>query len=217
MLFYGVLGVIIGGRLGYVLFYKPGHYLANPAEIFMVWKGGMSFHGGFLGVMTAVAVFARQGGRRIADVYDFAAPLPGLGLFAGRMGNFINSELWGKPTTLPWGFRVEDAATGLVTVRHPSQLYEALLEGLLLATLLWWFTSKPRARYAATALFLVIYAPARIAVEFLRVPDTQIGYLAGGWLTMGMLLSTPMLLAGLYLVWRVRLRPEPSGNLQTAG
>lgn len=216
-IFYAMLGTILGGRVGYVLFYGLPLWREDPWYPLKIWQGGMSFHGGFLGVLVATAVFARQGGRRIFDVFDFAAPLPGFGLFAGRMGNFINSELWGRPTTVPWGFRVEDAATGLVTVRHPSQLYEALLEGLLLAILLWWFTSKPRARYAASALFLMIYAPSRILVEFVRLPDAQLGYLAGGWLTMGMVLSMPMLLGGLYLTWRVNARAEPSGNIRAAG
>jgi phosphatidylglycerol---prolipoprotein diacylglyceryl transferase len=216
-IFYAMLGTIIGGRVGYVLFYGLPLWRMDVWYPLKIWQGGMSFHGGFLGVLTAIAVFARHGGRRVFDVFDFAAPLPGFGLFAGRMGNFINSELWGKPTTVPWGFRVEDPVTGLIAVRHPSQLYEAFLEGLLLATLLWWFTLKPRPRYAASALFLIVYSLSRIAVEFVRVPDVQIGYLAGGWLTMGMLLSAPMLLFGLYLAWRVQRRPEPSGNLQTAG
>jgi len=216
-IFYAMLGTIVGGRVGYVLFYGLPLWREDAWYPLKIWQGGMSFHGGFLGVLTAIAVFARQSGRRIFDVFDFAAPLPGFGLFAGRMGNFINSELWGKVTTMPWGFRVEDASTGLVSVRHPSQLYEALLEGLLLATLLWWFTAKRRSRYAASALFLIIYSVSRIAIEHVRLPDAQIGYLAGGWLTMGMLLSTPMLLVGLYLAWRVRVRPEPSGNFQTVG
>jgi phosphatidylglycerol:prolipoprotein diacylglycerol transferase len=213
-IFYAMLGTILGGRVGYVLFYGLPMWRADILYPLKIWQGGMSFHGGFLGVLACIALFARNAGRRIADVFDFAAPLPGLGIFAVRIGNFINSELWGKPTTVPWGFRVEDAATGLVTVRHPSQLYEAALEGLLLAVLLWWFTSKPRARYAPSALFLLVYALSRILVEFVRLPDAQIGYLAGGWLTMGMVLSTPMLLAGLLLAWRANSRPEASGNYQ---
>jgi phosphatidylglycerol:prolipoprotein diacylglycerol transferase len=214
--FYAMVGTIVGGRVGYVLFYGLPLWRDDALYPLKIWQGGMSFHGGFLGVLTAIGLFARRGGRRVFDVFDFAAPLPGLGLFAGRMGNFINSELWGKPTSVPWGFRVEDLSTGLIAVRHPSQLYEGVLEGLLLAALLWWFTSRPRPRYAPSALFLIIYSVSRIVVEFVRVPDVQIGYLAGNWLTMGMVLSLPMLLAGLYLAWRANAHPEPSGNYQTA-
>jgi phosphatidylglycerol:prolipoprotein diacylglycerol transferase len=211
-IFYAMLGTIIGGRLGYVLFYGLPLWRQDLLYPIKIWQGGMSFHGGFLGVMVATALFARSAQRRVWDVFDFAAPIPGLGIFAVRVANFINSELWGKPTDLPWAFKVEDPVTGVVTSRHPSQLYEALLEGLLLAAILWIFTSKRRPRYAATAAFMLCYSIARIGVEFVRVPDAQKGYLAGEWLTMGMVLSAPMLLLGLYLAWRVRQRQEPSGN-----
>lgn len=210
--FYAMLGTILGGRIGYVLFYGLPMWRTDFWYPLKIWQGGMSFHGGFLGVLACVALFARKAGRHVADVFDFAAPLPGVGICAVRIGNFINSELWGKPTDLPWGFGVEDPASGIVTVRHPSQLYEASLEGLLLAGAVWWFTSRPRPRYAPAALFLIIYALSRIVVEFVRVPDVQLGYLALGWVTMGMILSTPMLLAGLLLAWRVRTHPERSGN-----
>jgi phosphatidylglycerol:prolipoprotein diacylglycerol transferase len=175
-------------------------------SLFRVWEGGMSFHGGLAGVLIALALFARRRGRRIADVLDFTAPLPALGLFAGRIGNFINGELWGKPTDLPWGFLVEGE------VLHPSQLYEAALEGLALFALIWWFTSKPRARLAPAGLFLVVYASFRILVEFVRVPDAHIGYLAFGWLTMGQLLSLPMLAAGIAMLAWAKSRGERSGN-----
>lgn len=214
-IFYAMLGTIIGGRVGYVLFYGLPLWRADLLYPLKIWEGGMSFHGGFLGVMTATALFARGRQRRVWDVFDFAAPLPGLGLFAGRLGNFINSELWGKPTTVPWGFLVSDAAGGPAVARHPSQLYEAVLEGLLLAAVMWWFTSRPRPRYAASALFMIWYAMARMLVEFVRVPDVQLGYFAGSWLTMGQMLSLPMLLVGLYLAWRASARPEPSGNYRT--
>jgi phosphatidylglycerol:prolipoprotein diacylglycerol transferase len=214
--FYAMLGTIVGGRVGYVLFYGLPLWREDALYPLKIWQGGMSFHGGLSGVLIASAIFAVQRKRRIADVFDFAAPLPGLGLFAGRMGNFINSELWGRPTDVPWAFLVQDPSGGLAIARHPSQLYEAALEGLLLAAVLWWFTSKRRSRYAPSALFLLCYASARIAVEFVRIPDLQLGYLAGGWLTMGQVLTTPMLLAGSWLAWRAWRRPEASGNYQSA-
>ncbi len=206
LIFFAAIGVITGGRLGWILVYGFEGLLADPLSIIRVWEGGMSFHGGLAGVMIAVAWFARRRGRKVADVFDFTAPLPALGLFAGRIGNFINGELWGKPTDVPWGFLVNDE------VLHPSQLYEAALEGLALFALVWWFTSKPRARLAPSGLFLVAYATFRIFVEFLRLPDAHIGYLAFGWLTMGQLLSVPVLIAGLAMLAWARRRGEPSGN-----
>jgi len=206
LIFYAAIGVIVGGRLGWTLFYGFRGLLDDPLSLFRVWEGGMSFHGGLSGVLIALALFAQRRGRRIADVLDFTAPLPALGLFAGRIGNFINGELWGKATDAPWGFLVGG------DVLHPSQLYEAALEGLVLFTLVWWFTSKPRARLAPSGLFLIAYASFRILVEFVRVPDAHIGYLAFDWLTMGQLLSLPMLVAGVaMLVWAAR-RGERSGN-----
>lgn len=206
LVFFAAIGVIAGGRLGWILVYGFEGLLDDPLSIIRVWEGGMSFHGGLAGVMIAVAFFARRRGRNIADVFDFTAPLPALGLFAGRLGNFINGELWGKPTDAPWGFLVVDE------VLHPSQLYEAALEGLALFALIWWFTSKPRARLAPTGLFLAAYAVFRIFIEFLRLPDVHIGYLAFGWLTMGQLLSLPMLIAGIAMLARAERRGERSGN-----
>ena len=212
-MFFGMLGTLLGGRLGYVLFYGLEYWTAQewwyPVK---VWDGGMSFHGGLLGVLIAFAIFAVRRKRRIADVFDFAAPLPGIGICAVRIGNFINGELWGKTTDVPWGFAINGE------VRHATQLYEAALEGLLLFAILWWYTSKPRPRMAPTGLFLVIYSLGRIIVEFWRLPDVHInpatgGYLAGHWLTMGMLLSLPMLLIGLTLMFMAYRRREPSGNL----
>jgi phosphatidylglycerol---prolipoprotein diacylglyceryl transferase len=204
--FYAMLGVVLGGRIGYVLFYGLSFWARDSWYPLKIWEGGMSFHGGLIGVLVALSIFALRRGRNIADVFDFAAPLPGIGIFAGRIGNFINGELWGKPTTLPWGFQVNGV------VRQPSQLYEAVLEGLVLFAVLWLYTSKPRPRLAPSGLFLVIYGTARFLVEFVRVPDEQIGYLAGGWLTMGQVLSLPMILAGAaMLVWAYRQR-FPSGN-----
>ncbi|MGH8132824.1 MAG: prolipoprotein diacylglyceryl transferase [Steroidobacteraceae bacterium] len=206
LIFFGMLGVILGGRIGYVLFYGLEFWAADPWYPIKIWEGGMSFHGGLLGVVVAMTLFAWRRGRNVADVYDFTAPLPALGLFFGRIGNFINGELWGKVTTVPWGFEVNGQ------VRHASQLYEAGLEGLVLFAALWWFTARPRPRFAPAALFLLIYGVARSLIEFVRVPDEQIGYLAGGWLTEGQLLSIPMILGGIaLLVWAYRTR-TPSGN-----
>jgi phosphatidylglycerol:prolipoprotein diacylglycerol transferase len=165
-----------------------------------------------LGVAVAVLIFARVKRKSYADVLDFVAPLPGIGLMAGRIGNFINGELWGKPTSLPWGFAVPQP-DGSVVVKHPSQLYEATLEGLVLFLIVWWFTSKPRPRLAPTGLFLVGYGCARFLVEWVRLPDADIGYLVGDWLTMGMLLTMPMILVGLILMIYAYRRDQPSGNL----
>jgi phosphatidylglycerol:prolipoprotein diacylglycerol transferase len=206
LIFFAAIGVIVGGRLGWILFYGFDGVLADPASALKVWQGGMSFHGGFLGVLAAMAYFARSRSRTIADVFDFMAPLPALGLGAGRIGNFINGELWGKPTDLPWGFLVDGQ------VRHASQLYQAALEGLVLFAVLWWFTSKPRPRLAPSGLFLVGYGCFRILAEFVRVPDANLGYLAWGWVTMGQVLSLPMVIAGIALLaWSYRTR-QPSGN-----
>jgi phosphatidylglycerol:prolipoprotein diacylglycerol transferase len=216
-MFFGMLGTILGGRLGYVLFYGLKFWTAeDPWYPIKVWDGGMSFHGGLLGVLIAFAIYAIRRKRSIGDVFDFAAPLPGIGICAVRIGNFINSELWGKPTDVPWGFMVDG------TVRHATQLYEAALEGIVLFAILWIFTLKPRPRWAPTGLFLVIYGVARIVVEFWRLPDvhmneTHNGYLFGDWLTMGMLLSLPMLLTGLLLMAIAYKRRLPSGNYVAAG
>ncbi len=210
LIFFCMLGVILGGRIGYILFYGLSFWAKDPWYPFKIWEGGMSFHGGLLGAMGALVLFARLRKRKIADVFDFAAPLPALGIFAGRIGNFINGELWGKPTTAPWGFNVNGQ------VLHASQLYEATLEGLVLFIVLWVFTSRPRPRLAPAGLFLVIYGSARFLVEFVRVPDAQLGYLFGGWFTMGQLLSLPMILLGAAFLWWAYRKREPSGNLAAA-
>lgn len=197
MLFYGALGVILGGRLGYVLFYQPGQFLAHPADIIKVWQGGMSFHGGFLGVLAAMALFARKTGKRWLGIMDFVAPMVPIGLGAGRLGNFINGELWGKPTDLPWAM-VFPQVDGLP--RHPSQLYEFGMEGVLLFTVLWIYSSRPRPVGAVSALFLVGYGVSRFLVEFARQPDSFLGPLALG-MSMGQWLSLPMVLAGIWM-WR---------------
>ncbi len=205
-LFFAMLGVIFGGRIGYVLIYGLQFWALDPWYPFKITQGGMSFHGGLIGVLLAIGVFALRRKRKIADVFDFAAPLPGIGFMAGRLGNFINNELWGRPTDVPWGFMVDGVG------RHATQLYEAGLEGALLFIVLWWFTSRPRPRLAPSGLFLLVYGCARVFVEFWRLPDEQIGYLYGGWLTMGHLLSLPMVLAGIVLLTIAYRRRVPSGN-----
>jgi phosphatidylglycerol:prolipoprotein diacylglycerol transferase len=201
-LFYGVLGTILGGRLGYVLFYKPAEYLANPLDILKVWEGGMSFHGGFLGVIVAMALFARRHRLRWLAVTDFIAPLVPLGLAAGRLGNFINGELWGRTTQVPWGMVFPQAADGVA--RHPSQLYQFAGEGLLLFALLWLYSGKPRPLGAVSAVFLIGYGAFRFLAEFTREPDAFLGLLGLG-LSMGQWLSLPMIVAGvLMLRWARR-------------
>jgi phosphatidylglycerol:prolipoprotein diacylglycerol transferase len=198
LIFLGVLGTILGGRLGYVLFYKPAYYLSHSLEIFAIWQGGMAFHGGFLGVLAAAAFYAWR--RRIDwwRLMDFVAPCVPTGLAAGRLGNFINGELWGRPTDLPWGMVFRGAGS---LPRHPSQLYQFALEGVLLFVLLWWYASKPRARGAVSAMFLMGYGAFRFIAEFAREPDDFLGLLALN-LSMGQWLSLPMIAAGAALyVW----------------
>ncbi len=201
MLFFGVFGVILGGRLGYVLFYKPLYYFAHPLEVFEVWHGGMSFHGGFIGVLVALWFFARQRGKRWLDVTDFVAPLIPLGLAAGRLGNFINGELVGRPTDLPWGMVFPQVDQ---LPRHPSQLYEFALEGVALFVILWAFAARRRPIGAVSGLFLVGYGAFRFIAEFAREPDSFLGFLALGF-TMGQWLSLPMIVVGIaMLLWAYR-------------
>lgn len=207
LIFFTMLGVILGGRIGYVLFYGLSFWAKDPMYPLKIWDGGMSFHGGMLGVIVAVTLFAWRRHRSVADVLDFTVPLPGLGLFFGRIGNFINGELWGTVTTVPWGFNVNGQ------VQHASQLYEAFFEGLVLFTLIWLFTSRPRPRLAPSALFLIIYGVVRFCIEFVRIPDEHIGYLAGGWLTEGQVLSIPMVLVGIALMSHAYRNSSPSGNI----
>ena len=200
-LFYGILGTILGGRLGYVLFYKFGEYVAEPWRVFYVWEGGMSFHGGMLGVILALAWFARSRRQDWLAVTDFIAPLAPLGPAAGRLGNFINAELWGRPASVPWAV-VFPNVDGVP--RHPSQLYEFALEGVVLFTLLWWFSSRSRARGAVSGAFLLGYGLLRFLVEFTREPDGFLGLLSFG-LSMGQWLSAPMIVVGAVLMaWAYR-------------
>ena len=207
LIFYAALGVILGGRIGYVLFYNFGQFLDNPLSLFAIWEGGMAFHGGLLGVIAAFMLFARKYRKSFFAVADFAAPLVPIGLGAGRIGNFIGGELWGRVTDVPWGMvfpRADELA------RHPSQLYQFALEGVALFTILWLFSVKTRPTMAVSGLFLLAYGCFRFFVEFFRQPDEQLGFIAFDWLSMGQLLSTPMILIGLLLMWLAY-------NRQTAG
>lgn len=219
VVFYSVIGTIAGGRLGYMLFYGFDQILANPLNLLKVWEGGMSFHGGLIGVLIALWLFSRKYRLGFFSVGDFVAPLVPLGLFAGRIGNFINGELWGHATSLPWGMRLPcerfpQYCAGLPSEAlwsaplHASQLYEAALEGLLLFAVLWWFSSRPRPVMAVSGLFLLLYGIFRFAVEFVRLPDAHLGYLAFDWLTMGQLLSLPMIIAGALLLALAYLRRD---------
>lgn len=197
LIFYGALGVVIGGRLGYILFYSVfydlGGLLDNPLSVFNLTEGGMSFHGGLIGVLIAMWLYARRQKMAWFSVTDTIAPWIPPGLFFGRIGNFINGELWGGPSDLPWAVVYNGEAV------HPSQLYEALLEGIVLFAILLWFSSRPRPRMAVSGLFLACYGLFRIGVEFVRLPDDGT-YLAWGWLTRGQLYSAPMLIAGVILL-----------------
>jgi phosphatidylglycerol:prolipoprotein diacylglycerol transferase len=224
LLFYGMLGVVLGGRIGYVLFYALPEFLREPLMIVRVWDGGMSFHGGLLGVLVGAWIWARRQRLHFFDVMDFVAPLVPPGLGFGRIGNYIGAELWGKYTQAGWGvvfptdpqltgrsaeqLQAEFAAGALdAFARHPSQLYQAFLEGLVMFIVLWWYSSRPRPRYALSGLFALLYGVFRFAVEFVRVPDADIGYIAFGWLTMGQLLSLPLVALGAYLLWRSHRSP----------
>ncbi|MCP4078155.1 MAG: prolipoprotein diacylglyceryl transferase [Gammaproteobacteria bacterium] len=212
LIFYGAVGVVVGGRVGSVLFYNFDSFLDNPLYLFKIWQGGMSFHGGFLGVLVAMEVYRRKLGCSFFQLTDFIAPLVPIGLASGRFGNFINGELWGGPSDLPWAMKLpcdifpahqyQDFAGALCAVpRHPSMLYEMLLEGIVLFIVLWIYSSKPRPVIAVSGLFLTGYGVFRSMVELIRLPDAHIGYLLNtDWLTMGMLLSVPMIIVGLLLI-----------------
>jgi phosphatidylglycerol---prolipoprotein diacylglyceryl transferase len=211
VLFYVALGVVLGGRTGYMLFYDWDTFVHTPQTFFFVWDGGMSFHGGLLGVMFAMWLYGRQQGRRFFDLMDFIAPVVPIGLGAGRIGNFINGELWGKVTDLPWGMQLDCAdprfsyycgsqTSGLSLPHHPSQLYEFLMEGVVLFVVLWLFSDKKKPRMAVSGMFALLYGLFRFAVEFVRMPDQQLGYLGFGWLTMGQILSLPLIVLGITLL-----------------
>ncbi len=203
LLFFGVLGVVIGGRLGYVVFYKPGYYAAHPLEVFAVWKGGMAFHGGLLGVLGAMWLFARSRGRHFLEVTDLIAPCVPTGLASGRMGNFINGELWGREADpgLPWAMVFPQSGANIP--RHPSQLYQFLLEGLLLFLLLWIYSRKPRNLGVVSGAFLIGYGTFRFVVEYFREPDSFLGLLALN-MSMGQWLCVPMVAIGILLFWMGR-------------
>lgn len=232
LLFYGMLGVVLGGRLGYVLFYNFAEFLQNPLMLVRIWEGGMSFHGGLLGVLVACLWWARRHRLHFFDVTDFIATITAPGLGFGRLGNWIGGELWGKPTGGDWGVVFPRSDLGPYTgapleqlrelhasgaldafARHPSQLYQAVWEGVVMSLALWWFSRRPRPRYAVSGLFALLYGLFRFAVEFVREPDAHIGYLAFGWLTMGQVLSLPLIVLGLFWLWIARrqpvLQPQP--------
>ena len=208
LLFYGAIGVILGGRIGYALFYGLEGVLNDPLSLLRVWEGGMSYHGGMLGVFVAIAWYAHKLGTGFFNLSDFVAPLVPLGLFFGRIGNFINGELWGRTTDAPWGMvfpHVDNLA------RHPSSLYQAALEGLLLFTILWIYSSRPRPAAAVSGLFLIGYGAFRFVVEFFRQPDAHLGFIALDWISMGQILSLPMILAGvIMMVWAYRRNGAPA-------
>jgi len=203
LLVYVLLGLVLGARLGYMLFYNISWLIHDPLEIFKVWHGGMSFHGGLLGIVLAGFVFARRNDIHFMDLGDFVAPLAPPGLFAGRMGNFINAELLGRPSDLPWAMVFPGPESGPFP-RHPSQLYEALLEGVVLFFILWFFSIQPQPRGMVFGLFLLLYGLFRFLVEFFRQPDIQLGFVAFEFLTMGQVLSLPMIAAGGFLLFRLK-------------
>jgi len=209
LIFYAVIGVIVGGRVGYILFYEFAFYLENPMAVFRVWEGGMSFHGGLLGVVLAMFLFAKKTNQTLFEVADFTAPLVPIGLFFGRIGNFINGELWGRTTDSPLGMWVYDPVNLEKVQRYPTQLLEALLEGLVLLIILAIYSSKARRPGAVAGMFLLGYGVFRFIVEFWRLPDAQLGYLLWDWVTMGQILSLPMILLGAFLVFRpVKVRAQ---------
>lgn len=207
LVFYAALGVVVGGRVGYVFFYNFGAFIDDPIWLFRIWEGGMSFHGGLLGVIVAMVLFARKLNQPFLKVMDFMAPLVPSGLFFGRIGNFIGQELWGRSTDGPWGMVFPNDPLGLA--RHPSQLYEALLEGLVIFVVLLWFARKPRPAGAICSLFVILYGIFRFTVEFVREPDAHIQFDLFDWMTRGQILSTPMIIVGLAVfIWAMFLRSK---------
>ncbi|MFI4969986.1 MAG: prolipoprotein diacylglyceryl transferase [Lysobacterales bacterium] len=222
--FYLMLGVILGGRIGYMVFYDTAELIHHPLSLIRVWEGGMSFHGGLLGVLVAGLIWTRRHAINYFDAIDFIAPLVPIGLGLGRLGNFIGGELWGRHTDAAWGMIFPRALESLGRTRdelyqmyvagqlddearHPSQLYEFFLEGVVLFAVLWWYSRKPRPRYAVSGLFALLYGIFRFSVEFVREPDVQLGFLALNWVTMGQILSLPLIAVGLFLLWKSRRAP----------
>lgn len=222
--FYLMLGVILGGRIGYMLFYDLPELIHHPLSLIRVWEGGMSFHGGLLGVLIAGLIWTRRHAINYFDAIDFIAPLVPIGLGLGRLGNFIGGELWGRRTDVAWGMIFPRALESLGKTkdelyqmylagqlnneaRHPSQLYEFVLEGVVLFAVLWWYSRKPRPRYAVSGLFALLYGIFRFSVEFVREPDVQLGFIALNWLTMGQILSLPLIAVGVFLLWKSRRAP----------
>ncbi len=202
LLFWGVLGVVLGGRLGYVLFYQFDYFLQHPSYALRIWEGGMSFHGGLLGAIIAMVLYAHKYHKPLGKVTDFIAPLVPIGLGLGRIGNFINGELWGRTTEVPWGMVFPQAG---VLPRHPTQLYEAGLEGILLFVVVWCYSMRPRPTYAVSGLFLLGYGVVRFLLEYYREPDAHLGFVLFSSLTMGQLLSLPMIIGGAgIMIWAYR-------------
>ncbi len=210
MIFYGALGVVLGGRIGYIFFYNFSTLAEDPLALFRVWEGGMSFHGGLIGVAIAMLLFGRRYKKTFFETTDFVAPLIPLGYFAGRIGNFINGELWGRVTDVPWGMVFPHAD---MQARHPSMLYQGLLEGLVLFIILWIYTSKKRPRMAASAVVMMGFGVFRFSLEFMRQPDAHLGFVALDWVTMGQVLSIPLVLLGAVL-WVIAHRKQDSSEAQ---
>ena len=204
LIFYCALGAVIGGRIGYTLIYNLTNFIANPFVIFKTWEGGMSFHGGLIGVLIAIFFFAKKNKKSFTLITDFVAPLAPLGLGAGRIGNFINSELIGRVTSVPWAIIYP---TGGPLPRHPSELYEFLLEGILLFIIIWRYSAKPKPNFAVSAMFLTCYGIFRFIAEFFRQPDSQFNFIAFGWMTMGQLLSVFMIIIGVFFIWYAYNKP----------
>jgi len=206
LIFYGMLGVILGGRIGYALVYATEQLFSDPLYLLKITEGGMSFHGGLAGVLIAMWLYGRKLGLTMWRMTDFVAPIVPLGLGFGRIGNFINGELWGKPTDVAWGFMVNGQ------VLHPSQLYESALEGFVLFALLWWYSAKLRPYMAVSGMFLLLYGVFRFFVEFYRVPDAHLSYLAMGWVTMGQILSVPMIAVGATMLFMAYRTKQETGH-----
>lgn len=198
ILFWGIIGVVVGGRVGYVLFYQFSTFIHNPLYLFRIWDGGMSFHGGLIGVILVMWLYALKHNISLLVLMDFLAPLVPPGIFLGRIGNFINAELWGRVTNVPWGMVFPEAGN---LPRHPTQLYEAFFEGVVFFILLWWYSSKPHRPGQVSGFFLVCYAVIRFLLEYLREPDAHMGFVLFNTLTQGQVLCIPMLLLGLYLLF----------------